>query len=146
MSLGYHEWPGVLFISVWRASVCSSPGRKLCCLDVETGNRGCTKNPILVLWMQFIFHTFKLKEEPHIQESRPSAEKLLPPKKLPPSTATDMHFLSSSECFPMWFISMIKRKNCSFEYVMKGMPSSLHKSDCFLATESHRVYTIDYQD
>ena len=31
MSVGYYEWPGVLFISVWRASACS-PGKELCCL------------------------------------------------------------------------------------------------------------------
>ena len=63
MSAGYHEWPGVLFIGVWRASACS-PGRELCCLDGETGNRACAKKPILVLWMQFSFLRFKLKEEP----------------------------------------------------------------------------------
>ena len=45
MSVGYHEWHGVLFISVWRASGCSTPSRELCCLDVETGNRACTNSP-----------------------------------------------------------------------------------------------------
>ena len=66
MSMGYLEWPGVLFICVWRASACS-PSRELCCLDGETGHRACTKNP---LWY---CHW-------HIQESRPNAEKLFPLK------------------------------------------------------------------
>ena len=68
MSLGYHEWPGVLFISVWRTSGCCPPGRELCCLDVETGKRACTTKPILVLWMQLSFLSFKLKKGPHIQD------------------------------------------------------------------------------
>ena len=66
MSVGYLEWPGVLFIRVWRASVCS-PSRELCCLGGETGHRACTKNPFWYChW--------------HIQESRPNAEKLFPLK------------------------------------------------------------------
>ena len=66
MSVGYLEWPGVLFICVWRASACS-PSRDLCCLDGETGHRACTKNPFWYChW--------------HIQESRPNAEKLFPLK------------------------------------------------------------------
>ena len=66
MSVGYLEWPGVLFICVWRASACS-PSRELCCLDGETGHRACTKNPFWYChW--------------HIQESRPNAEKLFPLK------------------------------------------------------------------
>ena len=66
MSVGYLEWPGVLFICVWRASACS-PSRELCCLDGETGHRACTKNPFWYChW--------------HIQELRPNAEKLFPLK------------------------------------------------------------------
>ena len=44
------------------------PGRELCCLDVETGSLHKKPN-ILVLWAQFSFLRFKLKEEPHIQDS-----------------------------------------------------------------------------
>ena len=95
MSVGYHEWPGVLFIGVWRASACS-PGRELCCLDGETRNSAhAQKKPILVLWMQFSFLRFKLKEEPLTYTGiATQCWKAVASKKLLPSIATDMHFLS----------------------------------------------------
>ena len=107
MSVGYHEWPGVLFIGVWRASACS-PGRELCCLDGETGNRACAKKPILELWMQFSFLRFKLKEEPLTYTGiATQCWKAVASKKLSPSIATDMHFLTLWVFF-MWFIAMVK--------------------------------------
>ena len=95
MSVGYHEWPGILFIGVWRASACS-PGRELCCLDGETRNSAhAQKKPILVLWMQFSFLRFKLKEEPLTYTGiATQCWKAVASKKLLPSIATDMHFLS----------------------------------------------------
>ena len=56
-----------------------------------------------------------------------------------------MHFLSSCGCFSSWFIAKIKRKKFSSEYVMKDRSLSLHKLDCILATESHRVNTTGNQ-
>ena len=64
MSVGYHEWHGVLFISVWRASACS-PGRELCCLEGETGNRACTKSRAVtsnrVIGLSYCSHGYKLQ-------------------------------------------------------------------------------------
>ena len=130
MSVGYLEWPGVLFICVWRDSACS-PSRELCCLDGETGHRACTKNPF------WYCHC-------HIQESRPNAEKLFPLKSCRLLLRLKCIFSNVVGVFT-WFIPMIKRKKCSSEYVMKDMSSSLHKSDYILATESHRVYAAGYQ-
>ena len=76
MSVGYHEWPGVLFIGVWRASACS-PGRELCCLDGETGNRACAKSPFCYWCSSDSLGWNWRKSHWHIQESRPNAEKLL---------------------------------------------------------------------
>ena len=55
MSMNYNEWPEVLFIGVWRALLMWRKETEL------------AQNPILVLWMQFSFLRFKLKEEPYIQ-------------------------------------------------------------------------------
>ena len=55
---------------------------------------------ILVLWMQFSFVRFKLKEEP-LTYTGITAQcwKAVFSKKLSPSTATDMHFPWSCGCF-----------------------------------------------
>ena len=79
MSMGYLEWPGVLFICVWRASACS-PSRELCCLDGETGHRACTKNPFWYCGCSSVSLGLR-KSHWHIQESRPNAEKLFPLKR-----------------------------------------------------------------
>ena len=76
--MGYLEWPGVLFICVWRASACS-PGRELCCLDGETGHRACTKNPFWYCGCSSVSLGLR-KSHWHIQDSRLNAEKLFPLK------------------------------------------------------------------
>ena len=57
----------VTVMSAWRAPVCGLP-REVCCLDVETGSKACTKKLSLVLCLQFRFLGFKLKAEPHTQD------------------------------------------------------------------------------
>ena len=97
MSVGYLEWPGVLFICVWRASACS-PSRELCCLDGETGHRACTKNTFWYChW--------------HIQESRPNAEKLFPLKSCRPLLRLKCIFSHVVDVFHVVYCDDKKKKN-----------------------------------
>ena len=66
--MGYNEWSEVLVITVCRVSGCSPPtGSSAALIDGDIGKRACTKEPILILWMQCSFLRFKL-EEPHIRD------------------------------------------------------------------------------
>ena len=106
-------------------------GSEICCLDGETGHRACTKNPFWYChW--------------HIQESRPNAENLFPLKSCRLLLRLKCIFSHVVGVFHVVYCND-KKKKCSSEYVMKDMSSSLHKSDYILATESHKVYTADYQ-
>ena len=101
------------------------------------------KKPILVSWVQLSFLRFKLNEEPHIHKSCPSAEKLSPLKAV--TFYSDWHAFS----LKLWvFFHVVycndEKKKCTSEYVMKHMSSSLRKSDCILAFESHRVSATGY--
>ena len=146
MSVGYHEWSGVLFISVWRASACSHPGKKLCCLEVETGNRACSKTSILVLWMQFSFLRFKLKEGTHIQDrDRRHGNRGIVLKTCRLLLRLTCIFSQVLGVFPHGLLRRQKTKNCSSECVMKDKSSLQHKSDSILATESHGVNTTGYK-
>ena len=103
------------------ASDYSLPDRELCCLDVETGKRACTKKPILELWMQFSFlglnwrksHIYKHRDRRH-------ADRCTVLK-----TVTDMHFHSSWGCFSTWFIAMIKRN--IFAALNMSWKTNLHR-------------------
>ena len=76
-SVGYHEWPGVLFISVWRVLKACSPGRELCCLDEETGHKACTKKLFWYCGCSSVSLGLNWKKSHcHIQESQPNAQKL----------------------------------------------------------------------
>ena len=81
MSVGYHEWPGVLFIIVWRVLKACSPGRELCCLDRETGHKACTKKPFWYCGCSSVSLGLSWRKSHwHVQESQPNAEKLSPLK------------------------------------------------------------------
>ena len=124
-SMAYHEWHEVVFISVWRVSGCSHPGRELCCLDVKTGNTACTKEPILILKMQFSLLRFKLKEEPHVQDGdwrHANHRRVL---KTCHFVLQLTYFLSSCGCFFTWFIMTIKRK--TFAVLNMSWKTSLHR-------------------
>ena len=100
---------------------------------------------ILVLWMQFSFLRFKLKEEPLTYTGIATQFwKAVFSKKLLSSTVTDMHFFQVVGVCHVVYCDDKKKKKCSSEYVMKDMSSSLHISDCILVAESHRVHTTKF--
>ena len=143
MSVNYHECPEVLFITVWRAPGYSAPGGEL--YWCGEWKQSLHKKFILVLWMQFSFLRFKLKEEPCIQyryRRHANRGRVLKTCRL---------LLWLTCIFLLWLLFHMvycedKKKNvCSSEYVMKDKVSSLHKSDCILVTESHKVDTTGYQ-
>ena len=116
-----------------------SPGRELCCADGETGHRACTKKAILVLWMQFSFLRFKLKEEPLIHTGiTAQCWKVVSSKMLSPSTATDMHFLSSCWCFSCglwrWYKEKLRFWTSHEIHVFVATQIRLHS--CYWVSES----------
>ena len=106
--MNYHEWPEVLFISVWRALGYSPPDREI--IDVENGNRACTKSPfwycgcssvsLYLNWRRSHIYSIGIGDMWIAAHSA---------KNLWPSTVTDMHFLSSCGYFSTRFIVKIKR-------------------------------------
>ena len=69
------------------------------------------KKAILVLWMQFSFLRFKVKEEPLTYTGiTTQCWKAVSPENLLPSTETEMHFLSSCGCFSCGLLRWWKEK------------------------------------
>ena len=98
------------------------------------------KKPILVLWIQSTVSGLNWRKSHWHTGITAQCWKAVASRKLSPSTAADMHFLSSCGCFSRGLLLWWKK--CSYEYVVKDMSSSLHKLDCILATESHRFIQL----
>ena len=145
MSVGYHEWPGVLFISVWGASACS-PGRELCCLDGETGHRACTKKPFWYCGCSSVSLGLNWRKGHwHIQESRPNAEKLSPLKSCCLLLRLTCILSQVLGVFHVVYCDDKKKKLqfwiCHERHFFVAMQIRLHS--CYWV--SHLTYTTDYQ-
>ena len=111
-AVGFHEWPGVLFISVRMAR---SPDKELCCLDGETGPRTCTKKPFWYCGCSSVSLGLNWRKSHwHIQESQPNAEKLSPLKSCRLLLWLTCIFSKVVGVFHVFF-AMIKKKKCGSE-------------------------------